>query len=82
MGLLGIEGGLSYSPMPQQDPGLLPLSMGEPMTKADAMGLLGQAMMQQPQPQAPQMQPRQVTPYTPQKRDPMAAYAPFFASLR
>jgi hypothetical protein len=76
---------LAYSPPnPAQPRGILPdLSMGEPVTKMDALGLLGAALAKpQQQQQAPQMMQRQATPYTPQKRDPAAAYAQFFQTLR
>ncbi len=84
LGLLGVGGEeLGFSPMQQQNPGLLPLSMGEPVSKGDLMGLLGNALMEQTKPKEPPPMMQRPAPVAPApKRDTLAPYLQFFASLR
>lgn len=48
----------------------------------DQMAQIGKGMQQQPQPQAPQIQQRQVQAYTPASRDDIAPYLQLFAAMR
>lgn len=61
-----------------------PVSMGDgALSTSDALGGLGAMLQQMNEPaQAPQIQPRQVQPYQPVKRDPSAALLRFFETMR
>lgn len=67
---------------PETQKGLLPpVGDAETAEKENPYALLGKALMDVPQAQAPQILPRQVVQYTPQKRDTLAPYLKLFQSL-
>lgn len=62
--------------------GLLPpVEDAEAEEKKNPYALLGKALMDVPQAEAPQIQPRQVAQYTPQKRDTLSPYLQLFQRL-
>jgi len=62
--------------------GLLPpVEDAEAEEKKKPYALLGKALMDVPQAEAPQIQPRQVAQYTPQKRDTLSPYLQLFQRL-
>lgn len=79
-----MRGGFTYAGVKPTtaDPKELGFNLGEAVSeKENPYSLLGQALMDIPKAEAPQILPRQVVQYAPQKRDTIPAYLKLFQSL-
>lgn len=78
-----MRGGFQYTQAPSKPQPNLGFSLGEeaPAEKANPYSLLGQALMDMPQAEAPQILPRQVVQYAPERRDTISPYLKLFQSL-
>lgn len=78
-----MRGGFQYAQAPSKAPVKLGFSLGEevPAEKANPYSLLGQALIDMPQAEAPQILPRQVVQYAPERRDTISPYLKLFQSL-